>query len=135
MSSAVLLVLLALGGTAFLAGAAYLFGFNKTAYLADHEAVESCVRDFDARVEIKSTVIATNKQAALAMSHTRQLFLITMLGDSRIVRVIAAQNITALSEDHLRIDVKDFAFPALDFHAAKGSLAPMLQRVKEDMPR
>lgn len=126
MSADLILVLLATGGTAALVGAAFLFGFNKSAVIADEAAAKHFLYLYASDIAASFVVLSSDQSSALIASQDNRIFLVTMLGEGAVTRELRAGDISRHSEGDITIDVHDFGFPARHFRADKLALQSIL---------
>lgn len=131
MNASLVLVMLALGGTAALVAAAFLFGFNRSAVIADVAAAKHFLYLYASDIVPSIVVLSSDQTSALITSQDNRVFLVTMLGDSTVTRELKPDNISEKGEGSLWIDVRDFGFPARHFRAEKQALQSILDVVKQ----
>jgi hypothetical protein len=125
-----LLVGLAIFGSAFLAAMAFLLGFNKTLKLGGFADVKAQLGD----ISIKTWAIADDGSTALVCDDGAALYLIKIMGDRAVTREISPADVTIVSEHHIRIHSADLGFPALDFVCAHTNLANVLNSLLDPSP-
>jgi hypothetical protein len=131
MSESLTLVMLATGGTAALVGAAFLFGFNKSGFIADKDTAKQLFHRYASDIVPEHVVLSSDKASALMRSYNNRVFLVATLGDGSVTRELNSSNISPYEDGKVLIDLLDFGFPARYFQAEQSALRPMLDALKK----
>jgi hypothetical protein len=116
------LVLLAIVGSAALAGIAFWLGFNKNLKLQTFDDIKPHLGS----INPVTWVVATDGGAALVRDVLGELYLLRVVGDKVVRRPIEGKHLRARGEGHVHIDIGDLGFPALDFQGDPSTLIDVL---------
>ncbi len=122
MSGALSLVVVALFGTALLVGIAFLMGFSQAGQFASLQAATDVLTSTIANVNPQRALLASNRRSALILCDPQRLFLLVMLGDAPVVRVVDPKDIALRDAGRLNFHFKDIGFPSFDFLAEQSAI-------------
>jgi hypothetical protein len=131
MNANLTLVLLAAGGTAALVGAAFLFGFNRSAVIADEAAAKHFLYLYAQDVVADIVVLSTDQANALIVSNNKKVFLVAMVGDSPVTRELHASDVLPYAKGEVSIDVRDFGFPPRSFRIDEQAIQPIFMALNQ----
>jgi hypothetical protein len=126
LSADLLLVILGLFGSGALAFMAFALGFNKNATFSDEQQIKDLLGAYAPDCQAKAIAIAQDRKSALVRSSDNRLFLLSFLGARPVLRSFSQRDIKTIQSGHVRIDLGDLGFPALDFRAAQAHISSAL---------
>jgi hypothetical protein len=127
MTGAISLVVTALAGTALLVLAVFAFGFSQSALIATEDDARTIVAAAAMGVTPTRVALSKDKRAALVACLKERLFLVLMMGDGPVVRLVQLRDIVHQASDHVQIDFRDVGFPPFDFQASDTSISALFE--------
>jgi hypothetical protein len=131
VNASLTLIMLATGGTAALVGAAFLFGFNRSAGIADEAAAKHFLYLYAQDVVADTVVLSSDQANALIVSDDKRVFLVAMVGDSPVTRELKMSDILPYAKGEVHIDVRDFGFPPRSFRVENHAIQPIFEALNQ----
>ena len=126
MNAALITVLMAAIGTALLAFVGFKLGLNVERRLKDSDEVIAAVCAYVGTEANYHIVLSNNHRAALAYGDDQSGYVVTVLGDKRLVRSLQDAKIMVVAPDRLYVSFADLGFEPVHIHAEKAAITAAL---------